>query len=435
MKRYRNLSLFSGGLGFDIGLESSGRFDTIATIEANHACCETIRANHSAGRIGTPEMKIYEDDIRLIDPKKVMRELGLKQGELDLLTAGPPCQSFSTTGRRRTVEDPRGTLLWRTLDYIEVFTPKAFIIENVRGLLSAALKHRPISQRPDKGGKRLSPEEEPGSVIRSFLADVRERLGAKYRVDVFEVNAVNYGAAQLRERAVIIGNRLGALVDFPQPTHGPSALPYATLGDALATVGKESNPVIMDFSPRKKKYLAMIPPGGNWRCLPERLQRESMGRAFAAKGGRSGWWRRLSADLPCPTIVTMPNHASTALTHPTEVRALTVRECAAVQGFPKDWEFVGSPQEQYTQVGNAVPVVLGKVAGEALANCLDGHVEGVKKSTKLVPYRLVYLKSHVRTRQWYKAGKKVVWRDGADNEAAKYGEALTVKREREFLHA
>src|SRR6185437_13093361 len=210
MKRYRNLSLFSGGLGFDIGLESSGRFDTIATIEANHACCETIRANHSAGRIGTPEMKIYEDDIRLIDPKKVMRELGLKQGELDLLTAGPPCQSFSTTGRRRTVEDPRGTLLWRTLDYIEVFTPKAFIIENVRGLLSAALKHRPISQRPDKGGKRLSPEEEPGSVIRSFLADVRERLGAKYRVDVFEVNAVNYGAAQLRERAVIIGNRLGA---------------------------------------------------------------------------------------------------------------------------------------------------------------------------------------------------------------------------------
>lgn len=435
MKRYRNLSLFSGGLGFDIGLEDSGRFQTIATIEADHACCETIRTNHAAGRIGSRGMRVYEGDIREIDPKHVLRDLALKRGELDLLTAGPPCQTFSTTGRRRTVEDSRGTLLWRTLDYIDIFKPKIFIIENVRGLLSAALKHRPISERPGKGGAPLSPEEEPGSVVRSFLADVRDRIGDLYRVDVFEVNAVNYGASQLRERAVIIGNRLGAQVDFPKPTHGPLGLPYATLGDALAKVGKEKNPVIMDFSPRKKRYLAMIPPGGNWRCLPERLQQESMGRAFLAKGGRSGWWRRLSADLPCPTIVTMPNHASTALTHPTEVRALTVRECAAVQGFPNDWRFCGTAQEQYTQVGNAVPIVLGKVAGKALAHCLDRGEVRQNESSRLVPYRLVYLQSHVRTRQWYKDGKRFVWRDGADNEKAKYGEMPTIRRERELVHA
>src|SRR6185437_2543803 len=279
MRRFRNLSLFSGGLGFDIGLEESGRFQTIATIEADHACCETIRKNYAAGRIGSKGMRVYEGDIRQTDPKTVQRELGLERGELDLLTAGPPCQTFSTTGRRRTVEDSRGTLLWRTLDYIEVFKPKVFIIENVRGLLSAALKHRPINQRPDKGGRPLLPEEEPGSVIRSFFADVLERLGALYRVDVFEVNAVNYGSSQLRERAIVIGNRLGAQVESPQPTHGPKGLPYATLGDALATVGKEVDPVLVDFSPRKKRYLAMIPPGGNWRCLPQHLQRESMGKA------------------------------------------------------------------------------------------------------------------------------------------------------------
>jgi DNA (cytosine-5)-methyltransferase 1 len=94
----------------------------------------------------------------------------------------------------------------------------------------------------------------------------------------------------------------------------------------------------MDFSPRKKEYLSMVPEGSNWRSLPVEVQKESMGWAWHAKGGRSGWWRRLSFDLPCPTLVTMPNHAGTALCHPTEVRALTLKEYALIQEFPSDWE-------------------------------------------------------------------------------------------------
>jgi DNA (cytosine-5)-methyltransferase 1 len=254
-------------------------------------------------------------------------------------------------------------------------------------------------------------------------------------MDVFEVNAVNYGAPQIRERAIFIGNRIGALVEFPQPTHGAGALPFKTLGDALSQVGSERHPVIMDFSPRKKAYLSMIPEGGNWRCLPDELQRESMGAAYHAKGGRSGWWRRLSADLPCPTIVTMPNHASTALTHPTEVRALTVAECAAVQGFPRDWTFAGTAQDQYRQVGNAVPVKLGEVAGYAIAECLDGLTVRADKTIEgLVPYRLVYLRSHVRTRQWFKAGQTKVWADGAENQSARYADPVTQRREKMFAH-
>ena len=249
-------------MGFDLGLEASGRFVTVAAIEADKACCETIRRNRDAGRTAGGGMRVYEGDIRTINPLDVMRDVGMGSGELDMLSAGPPCQTFSTTGRRRTVEDPRGTLLWRVIDYIEAFQPKVFAIENVRGLLSAALRHRPIADRPEKGGLPLSRDEEPGSVMRKFLEDVRARLGESYRMDVFEVNAVNYGAPQLRERAVCIGNRLGALVEFPQPTHGPGALPYATLRSALEQVGKETDPVIMDFSPRKKAYLSLIPPGG-----------------------------------------------------------------------------------------------------------------------------------------------------------------------------
>lgn len=431
-RKFSTLSLFSGAMGLDLGFERSGRFKTLAVIESDKACCDTIAFNRDRGLLENVDLAVYPNDIMAICPARVMSDIGLLPGELDVLIAGPPCQSYSTSGRRQSVKDERGQLLWRVIDFIDAFRPKTFVIENVRGLVSAALAHRPIAERPEKGGRPLSKNEQPGSVVRKFLADLRRRLGETYHLDVFEVNAVNYGAPQLRERALFIGNRLGRTVDFPAPTHGAEGLPLGTLGDALARLGIEREPVIMDFSPRKKHYLGMVPAGGNWRCLPPAVQKESMGGAFAAKGGRSGWWRRLSLDLPCPTIVTMPNHASTALCHPTEVRALTVGECAAVQEFPIDWRFAGTPQEQYRQVGNAVPVRLGEVAASAVAACLDA---GMAKRNAREPgdFRLVYLRSHVRTRQWYRAGQTKVWEDGGDNTGATYAAPVTQRRERALI--
>ncbi len=139
-----------------------------------------------------------------------------------------------------------------------------------------------------------------------------------------------------------------------------------------------------------------------------------MGKAWAAKGGRSGWWRRLSMDLPCPTLVTMPNHASTSLCHPTHVRALTLREYACIQEFPADWEFCGSPNEQYAQAGNAVPLRLGQVAGNVIAKKMDLLAKRTWRPYVRVPesYRVIYVQSHVRTRQWFKAGQTFVWDDG-----------------------
>jgi DNA (cytosine-5)-methyltransferase 1 len=115
----------------------------------------------------------------------------------------------------------------------------------------------------------------------------------------------------------------------------------------------------------------MVPEGGNWRDLPEEIQRESMGRAFHAKGGRSGYWRRLSFDAPSPTILTEPQNASTALCHPVEDRPLTVRECARIQAFPDDWSFYGRGGDQYRLVGNAVPVLLASILGEHVRKTLD----------------------------------------------------------------
>ncbi len=436
-KKHSVISLFSGAMGLDLGMASTGQFSFLACIENAPACIATIAANKAKKNLPS-DLLVIAEDIRKVDPHEVMASLGLRPGDLDLLVGGPPCQAFSTAGRRGTVQDPRGTLIWEYLRFVQALQPKLFVMENVRGLLSAALRHRPLVDRPDKGGPPLEEDERPGSVVRLFARELEQLPDSKYHLDVFEVNSVNYGAPQIRERVLFLGNRFGRQIDFPQPTHGEpvegSGLkPWKTLGEAIAGL-RERNPLVLDFSPRKKGYLDLVPPGSNWRSLPEALQRESMGRAFVAKGGRSGWWRRLSLDLPCPTLVAMPNHASTALCHPTETRALTLREYARVQEFPDDWLFCGSVQEQYGQVGNAVPLQLGRVVGETVAEQLDslsghgGRTKG-RSQTAANGYRIVYIRSHVRTRRWYKQGQVYV-RSSTNPADTDYGGSRTLSAEK-----
>jgi DNA (cytosine-5)-methyltransferase 1 len=419
-KPLTTISLFSGAGGLDVGLDQAGGFTLLACVELEQQFCDTLRLNRDEGRFGSPATEVIQADLSTYDPFELMDKVGLKPGQLDVLAGGPPCQSFSTAGRRGTVEDPRGQLIWDYLRFVEAFKPRYFLMENVRGLLSAAMKHRPIAQRPERGGAPLATEEQPGSVVASWVEDLHKIDGGVYRVDSFEVNAVNYGAPQLRERVIFIGTREGHLIDFPDPTHGPTdeapdRLPFSTLGEALEGF-EEARPVLMDFSPRKKRYLAQVPPGGNWRMLPPEIAQESMGRAYFAKGGRSGWWRRLSWDLPCPTITTLPNHSSTSMCHPFELRVLSVGECARIQEFPQGWAFVGTPTQQMKQVGNAVPARLGKVAGDVIRK--HAATEPVNDPT-LPPYRRIYLRSHVRTRQWFKDGQAFVW-DGQGG-SAEYG--------------
>lgn len=436
MGKFKVISLFSGAMGLDLGLDATDRYEIVACVEKEAAFCNTIRLNRGAGRLPS-DLRVYEGDINEIAPSDILRDCGLTPGDVDLLVGGPPCQSFSTAGRRGTVQDPRGTLIWRFLQFVEEMQPKFFLMENVRGLISAALSHRPLAERPDKGGQPLAPDERPGSVIRLLANDLQACGSVAYHMDAFEVNAVNYGAPQLRERVIFIGNRFNRRTEFPDPTHGPpgsSLRPWRTLRDAIGGLNDPGS-VTMDFSPRKKRYLSMVPEGSNWRSLPKELQQESMGRAWHAKGGRSGWWRRLSFDLPCPTLVTMPNHASTSLCHPREVRALSLREYALIQEFPTDWEFSGTPAQQYAQVGNAVPVRLGAIAGRVIADALDQTAahDWRPSRNRIEAYRLVNVHSHVRTRQWYKAGETKVWRDGAKNDATRYAQASPSRRVRPLM--
>lgn len=439
-KKFTVISLFTGAMGLDIGLHKTDRYKLLACVEKEPMFCATIRSNIKAGNIPESPL-VYEIDIKELSPEKLLQDLKLKPGELDLLVGGPPCQSFSTAGKRGTVQDPRGTLIWDYLRFVKILQPKVFLMENVRGLLSAALSHRPIAQRPEKGGPELKDDEKPGSVVKLFADDLRKLENSPYRVDCFEVNSVNYGAPQIRERVLFIGNRYNLEINMPLPTHGGNILsgyknlkPWKTIRDVIGDLNIPDPEEVLDFSPRKKKYLSFVPQGGNWRHLPEELQKESMGKAYFAKGGRSGWWRRLTWDLPSPTVVTMPNHASTSLCHPEQLRALSVKEYARIQEFPDHWIVEGKIQHKYTQIGNAVPPKLGEVAGNVIADQLDiintKNLKFLKNQSEVSPYRIIYLQSHVRTRSWFKNGEAVAWNEDSDANTALYKAPKTIRTEK-----
>lgn len=139
--------------------------------------------------------------------------------------------------------------------------------------------------------------------------------------------------------------------------------------------------------------------------MPEEIQKESMGKSWYLKGGRSAYWRKLSFQFPSPTVVTMPNHAGTSMCHPTELRAISVGEAAAIQEFPKDWYFQGTTTEKFRQIGNAVPVRLGKIAGEVAMEILKKIESGGFEKIDKPSYRESHIRPHVRTRSFFKNGQ------------------------------
>ncbi|MGK3949159.1 DNA cytosine methyltransferase [Microbacterium sp. K2] len=380
------ISLFSGAMGLDLGLEQAG-FETRVAVEFDADAVKTIRHNR-------PTLPLVDRSIELTDGEELLRLSGLKRGEVPLVVGGPPCQAFSVIGKRRGLEDRRGQMVYEFVRIINETQPRSFVMENVRGMLSMSL-------RSTSDPAATKEEVAHGSLLRDVIQKF-EAIG--YRVDCFVVNAVNYGAPQQRERVILIGNREGKVANFPGPTHSnrePDGLPpFRTLEHAIGKDFVDPDPSLLNFSPRKLHYLAMVPEGGNWRSLPPEIQKESMGKSWGLKGGRSAYWRRLSFAFPSPTVVTMPNHASTSMCHPRETRAITVGEAAAIQEFPSSWSFRGTTQAKFRQVGNAVPVRLGEIVGKVVSQLLTAQAF----DEVATPSRIIHIRPHVRTRSFWKNG-------------------------------
>lgn len=351
------ISLFSGAMGLDLGLEGAGLRVAVA-VECNPTAVATIRANR-------PGLPVIARKIEDVTTEEILTAAGLEEGQAFAVVGGPSCQAFSTAGQRSSLSDPRGTLFQHFARVVKEAQPHFFVMENVRGLLSAAVKHRSLKER-GPGYPTLEPDEELGSALKTVASTLRE-LGYYTVFDV--LNAADFGVPQARERLVFLGTRFGEHIAMPAPTHhrdGHNDLPtWQTLRSAFVGLDDPS-PEFTKLCPSKAKYLAKVPEGGNWRALPEDLKAEALGRAFDSWGGRSGFFRRLGFDRPSPALTTRPDSKATSLCHPTELRPLSIREYARIQQFPDSWTFAGSVRQKYEQVGNAVPLGLGKAIGEAL---------------------------------------------------------------------
>lgn len=374
------LSLFSGAMGLDLGLEQAG-FDVRLCVEMDKDCCETIRRNR-------PHLPLIDRDITTVSMEEMLAQSGLSGRSVFCVAGGPPCQSFSSGGKRAAVNDVRGSLFLEFVRVVRETNPLYFIFENVAQIVTAALRHRPITERPGRNWNLsaysqpskartvtseddalpLEAEELSGTAIR-FILDTFASLG--YYLTFGVVNAADYGVPQRRLRFFMLGSRVTTNLSLPAPTHASSGAtglrPWVTLRDALRGLA-DANPLHSSYTDDVRRFFAQVPPGGNWRHLPPNLQPEALGDAYEAGGGKTGFFRRLAWDEPAPTIIGKPNRKSSAICHPDYLRPLTVRECARLQQFPDDWQFVGGMHTQYTQIGNAVPVGLGQAIGRAILN-------------------------------------------------------------------
>ena len=358
------LSFFSGAMGMDLGLKKAG-FQTLFASEIDKACRKTILKND-------PNIALV-GDIREYSATEVRFISGLKPDEvIDLVVGGPPCQAFSTAGKRKAFEDERGNVFLNFIDMIIELNPKFAVIENVRGLLSAPLKHRTHNERGE-GFCELTINELPGGALNHIIGKLKN---AGFSVSFNLYNAANFGTPQKRERVIIICSKDSKKPPYLEPTHNENGQEgfkkWSSFRNAVKNI-PESIHEHLEFPEKRLRYYRMLTEGQNWKSLPVNLQMEAMGASFYSGGGKTGFLRRLKWDEPSPTLVTHPAMPATDLCHPIQNRPLSIQEYMKIQEFPDNWEIQGSLLDRYKQIGNAVPVGLGYAVGKHLLKLMRGE--------------------------------------------------------------
>jgi DNA (cytosine-5)-methyltransferase 1 len=372
MKELTAISLFTGAMGLDLGVEKAG-FRVTAAVELNKHACESIRLNR-------PNLPLFAEDIANVTGKDLLEASNLKKGELDLLIGGPPCQSFSTAGKRRSLTDTKGNCIFEYLRLLEELEPKTFIMENVRGILSSIVQMDGLEVLDENGVKETVESNYP---VAEFVAKSMIELG--YDVEYKLLNSADYGVPQKRHRVFFIGTKLDSALDFPSPTHDIEAknglrkwVTFNDVIDKLKTEGIE-NHTFIPYNEERRKYMEMIPQGGgNWRDMTPIIAEKAMGKAYTSGGGKVGFFRRIKLNEPAPTLLTSPTHKSTMLGHPLEDRPLSIEEYKEIQQFPQNWKLPSSINSQYMLIGNAVPVGLAyAVAKEVVIHILNDKYRGI----------------------------------------------------------
>lgn len=335
IRPYSVLELFAGAGGMALGLEKAGLSCALLN-EIDPWACKTLRANR-------PHWNVVEGDIR-------QESFVQFKGKIDVVTGGFPCQSFSYAGKKRGLDDARGTLFYEFARTVQEVQPLICVGENVRGLLTH-----------DKGETLSS------------MVQILEDLG--YDVLAPKVlKAAFYKVPQKRERLFLVGIKKGTGISFNYPTPENEMMNLSAAlkaGELFDTDVPES--IGQNYPPRKCEIMDLIPPGGYWRDLPEAIQKEYMLKSYYLEGGKTGMARRISWDEPCLTLTTAPAQKQTERCHPDHTRPFQTREYARIQTFPDNWIFAGSMNQIYKQIGNAVPVNLAFALGKEIVKSLNAY--------------------------------------------------------------
>lgn len=385
------VDLFAGAGGLSCGLKQAG-FQSILANELMPQFANTYKANH-------PDAEVVVGDIRNVCEMNLQKKLQVEKGEIDLVAGGPPCQGFSINAPIRSLDDDRNHLFKDFLRVVSALLPKAVLIENVPGIISL--------------GK--------GTVVQQIYKEL-ESMG--YHVKHMILFAGHYGIPQMRFRTVFLAfKNFSKDIEFPEPTHNSSAvanfkgasqlcfqldplfanslLPQVTVSQAFSDL-----PVV-DFANKSGVYeyampcqnsfqeylrehsanvtghlcnkiakinqerLSFIPQGGSWRDIPFELLPEGLKRA--RRSDHTKRYGRLHPNSLCSTILTKCDPHWGSFFHPYEDRVITVREAARIQSFPDDYIFTGGLTQQYEQVGNAVPPILGREIGIAIKKHLESR--------------------------------------------------------------
>ncbi len=372
MTAYNTISLFSGAMGLDLGIEKVG-FKIRVCVEKDKWAAQTIRANTS--------IPVIERDINDVPTDEILAAAGIGRQDVTLVIGGPPCQAFSTAGKQKGFADFRGNVMLQYLRVVRDIMPEFFIMENVRGLQSAKLNSVPAEYAEYEPIKDVK-----GSAFHFMVAEFR-KLG--YSISHALLNAANYGVPEKRERIVVIGHR-GERVPIPSPTHSENGefgtKKWNTLRSCIGDMEHRTDLHYTELRKRSLPYMKILKEGQNWRNLPEDMAMQAMGKAYFLSGGKTGFLRRLKFDEPSPTLVTSPTMPATLLCHPTQLRPLSIEEHARIQQFPDSWTFNGRLETIYKQIGNAVPVGLGQAVGQQIMRFINGQTSANEEARNKIPY-------------------------------------------------
>lgn len=341
MKKFKVIDLFAGVGGLSYGFAHNNHFEIVMANECNKDIAKAYSLNN-------PNVNVIQGDIKNIDTELLQE---YHKQNIDIIIGGPPCQSYSTLGKRKM--DDRANLFLEYYRVLSIIKPKLFIFENVSGLLSM-----------EKGNLF--------ELIKNKFKEIGYDL--KHKI----LDAANYGVPQHRERIILVGMQNKNYFEYPKPTYGLKLKPFRTLKDAFSDMpilksGEENNSYsckpkneLQHFYRRNCEFLTensspnngihlikimqALPDGGSKDDLPEELKPKSGYNNTYAKM----WWNK-----PAPTVTrNFATPSSSRCIHPRDSRALTTREGARLQSFPDNYKFYGSRTTKNLEIGNAVPPLL-----------------------------------------------------------------------------